>query len=93
MKTPFGPGAVLAEQSDAQEKSNMRIICSWCLQEGREGFIGEKEPMDDVRETHGICAAHQCSVLAEWELSLPASAGSEHQRLSGANLVPLRPSS
>lgn len=58
----------------------MRIICAWCLEEGREGFIGEKEPMDDVRETHGICRAHQCSVLAEWEQSLPVSAGSDHYR-------------
>jgi len=29
----------------------MLIICSWCKKK-----LGEKEPLEDKRETHGICS-------------------------------------
>ena len=44
----------------------MRIICSWCRREGDIGLIGEKAPLEDFRETHSICKAHQISVQARW---------------------------
>ena len=31
----------------------MKIICSWCRQEGKAEFVGEKAPLADARETHG----------------------------------------
>ena len=37
----------------------MKIICSWCRGEGRVGLVGEKAPLEDLRETHGICLGHQ----------------------------------
>jgi hypothetical protein len=40
----------------------MRIICAWCLQEGKVALLGEKMPFDDLRETHGICWAHQLAL-------------------------------
>lgn len=48
----------------------MRIICAWCLQEGKIALLGEKVPLDDPRETHGICKAHRLAVQAEWRKSL-----------------------
>lgn len=36
----------------------MKVVCSWCRQEGRSGDLGEKEPFDDPALTHAICARH-----------------------------------
>ena len=41
----------------------MRVVCAWCRQEGRPGFIGERAPLDDPAETHGICSRHSTRVL------------------------------
>jgi hypothetical protein len=42
----------------------MKIICSWCRQEGKAALVGEKAPLDDARETHGICVVHRRTVEA-----------------------------
>jgi len=44
----------------------MKIICSWCRGEGQQGVVGEKAPLDDRRETHGICTTHRLAVQARW---------------------------
>lgn len=44
----------------------MKVICSWCRREGRSGFVGEKAPLDDLRETHSICLEHETAVRARW---------------------------
>lgn len=44
----------------------MHIICSWCRQEGGTGLVGEKDPVEDRRETHGICRVHLETVQAQW---------------------------
>jgi hypothetical protein len=44
----------------------MRIICSWCRREGQLGLVGEKAPLEDLRETHSICKAHQIQILGRW---------------------------
>jgi len=36
----------------------MRVICSWCENEGRPALVREKAPLSDDRETHGICSNH-----------------------------------
>mgnify|MGYP001610294211 CR=1 FL=1 len=36
----------------------MIVLCAWCQAEGQPARLGEKEPLADPRETHGICAAH-----------------------------------
>lgn len=41
----------------------MRAYCAWCRQEGRSGDLGEREPLDDLRETHGVCDRHQQQLL------------------------------
>ena len=48
----------------------MRIVCSWCRHEGKPEFVGEKAPLDDARETHGICVAHRHEVDARWQASI-----------------------
>jgi hypothetical protein len=48
----------------------MKIVCSWCRQEGKNEFVGEKDPFDDVRETHGICVSHRQEVQARWRASM-----------------------
>jgi hypothetical protein len=42
----------------------VKAYCAWCRQEGRDGDLGEREPLDDLRETHGICDRHQQELLA-----------------------------
>jgi hypothetical protein len=52
----------------------MKIVCSWCRQEGKAELVGEKAPLDDARETHGICVLHRHDVEARWRASShPAS--------------------
>jgi hypothetical protein len=48
----------------------MKIICSWCRQEGKPELVGEKAPFDDARETHGICVVHRHDVKAHWQASI-----------------------
>ncbi|MGB4069259.1 MAG: hypothetical protein WBK08_14625 [Nitrospira sp.] len=49
-----------------KSETNMQVICSWCREEGRVGFIGEKAPLGDCRETHSICLEHLQVVRARW---------------------------
>jgi len=44
----------------------MIIVCSWCRKEGNNEFLGEKTPLDDQRETHGICIIHHREVHTQW---------------------------
>jgi hypothetical protein len=37
----------------------MKVVCAYCASEGKPALMGEREPLDDPRVTHGICAAHQ----------------------------------
>jgi hypothetical protein len=45
----------------------MTIICSWCRGEGDPGYVGEKAPLEDRRETHGICTSHRMVVQMRWQ--------------------------
>ena len=47
----------------------MKIICSWCRQEGKTDMMGEKSPLEDERETHGICVVHRHEVETRWQAS------------------------
>lgn len=50
--------------------SAMKIICSWCRQAGKPELVGEKAPLDDARETHGICVLHRHDIEARWQASI-----------------------
>jgi len=54
----------------------MKIVCSWCRQEGKAELVGEKAPFDDDRETHGICLVHRNKVGARWQASIHAASRS-----------------
>lgn len=43
----------------------MKLVCSWCLAEGNTGELGEKEPLDDLRVSHGICPPHRAGLQAQ----------------------------
>jgi hypothetical protein len=53
----------------------MKIVCSWCRKEGKAEFVGEKAPLDDARETHGICVHHRNQVQAHWRASIEVATG------------------
>lgn len=55
----------------------MKIVCSWCRQEGKSELVGEKAPLDDARETHGICLVHRDEVEARWQASILTASHAE----------------
>ena len=51
----------------------MKVVCSWCRKEGKAEFVGEKAPLDDARETHGICVLHRDQIRERWQASIQGS--------------------
>ncbi len=43
----------------------MKVLCAWCQREGKPALLGEREPFDDPKETHGICGEHAHRLMAE----------------------------
>jgi len=41
----------------------VRAICSWCRAEGAPADLGEREPLQDPAETHGLCQRHLTQLL------------------------------
>lgn len=60
----------------------MRIVCSWCRGEGQIGLVGEKAPLEDRRETHGICVTHRIAVQARWKEGVCGPEGRSPQFVS-----------
>lgn len=48
----------------------MKVVCAWCRSEGREGLIGERPPLDDPRETSGVCWMHKLETLQRTRTSV-----------------------
>jgi hypothetical protein len=42
----------------------LRAFCAWCQREGGPAFLGERAPLDDESETHGVCRRHLQHILA-----------------------------
>jgi hypothetical protein len=42
----------------------VRVTCAWCQHEGRPATLGERAPLDDPAETHGICRRHTLDLLS-----------------------------
>ena len=36
----------------------MKVLCAWCVRDGRPAFLREKFPLEDPSETHGLCGDH-----------------------------------
>ena len=41
----------------------MKVTCAWCQREGQPANLGERAPLDDPAETHGICRRHTLDLL------------------------------
>jgi len=41
----------------------MRVTCAWCQREGEPASLGERAPLDNPAETHGICRRHTLHLL------------------------------
>jgi len=41
----------------------MRVTCAWCQREGEPASLGERAPLDNPAETHGICRRHTLRLL------------------------------
>jgi hypothetical protein len=49
--------------------AKMQVICAWCRDEGKRGYLGEREPFDNPAPTHGVCLRHREQFLE----SLPST--------------------
>jgi hypothetical protein len=68
----------------------MKIICSWCRRAGKVDLVGEKIPLDDPRETHGICTAHRLQLEGLWkQRSYPSPATGDPQLIVGNTALAL----
>src|SRR5437879_7409265 len=54
-----GPG-----RGSCYYRPTLRAFCAWCQRDGGPSFLGEREPFDDERETHGVCRRHLQFILA-----------------------------
>ena len=52
-----------ASPSPTRERPGMRVTCAWCQREGEPASLGERAPLDDPAETHGICRRHTLGLL------------------------------
>jgi hypothetical protein len=43
----------------------MYRVCSWCIKEGRDGYLGEKAPFENPKRTDGICPVHLAALTSE----------------------------
>ena len=41
----------------------MKVTCAWCQREGQPASLGERAPLDDPAETHGICRRHTLELV------------------------------
>jgi hypothetical protein len=41
----------------------MKVTCAWCQNEGQPAILGERAPLDNPAETHGICRRHTVDLL------------------------------
>ncbi len=43
---------------------DVKVLCAWCVRDGKQAFLREKLPLDDPSETHGLCGDHFISLRA-----------------------------
>jgi hypothetical protein len=41
----------------------MHLLCAWCRREGKPGYLGMLEPLENPAVTHGVCARHKEQLL------------------------------
>ncbi len=57
----------------------MKIVCAWCLHEGKPATLGEKRPEWEWEgeETHGVCSTHLTLLKLYWEEELRRESSSQ----------------
>jgi len=58
------PNATVQAHYRAMIARILRAFCAWCQREGGPAFLGERAPLDDESETHGVCRRHLQHILA-----------------------------
>jgi hypothetical protein len=50
----------------------VKIVCAWCLHEGKPATLGEKRPEWEWKgdETHGVCSTHLTLLKLHWHEEL-----------------------
>lgn len=51
----------------------MKAICSWCQAEGVPADLGDREPLEDSGETHGLCQRHLTLLLSDARTQLTSA--------------------
>jgi hypothetical protein len=64
----------------------VKVLCAWCVRDGKPAFLREKLPLDDPSETHGLCGDHFSSLSASVADVVP----SRDWLLSRANVLSWR---
>jgi hypothetical protein len=54
---------IVVAQASHSVVAEMHVLCAWCCREGRPGYLGEREPLDNPESTHGVCARHKVELL------------------------------
>ena len=57
------PGSATQASNGDVAPPRMKVLCAWCLREGKPGDLGEREPLEDPGVTHSVCAVHRDQVL------------------------------
>ncbi|PYN80576.1 MAG: hypothetical protein DMD96_13750 [Candidatus Rokuibacteriota bacterium] len=58
-----GTADVAPVTTPGREPPRMKVTCAWCQDEGEPAILGERAPLDDPAETHGICRRHTLGLL------------------------------
>lgn len=61
---------ILPSSFTVDREVRVKVVCAWCRSEGREGLIGERPPLDDSRETSGVCWMHKLETLQRTRTSI-----------------------
>lgn len=41
----------------------MQVFCAWCNRDGKPSYLGEREPLENMEPTHGVCVSHKEKLL------------------------------
>lgn len=43
----------------------MKIVCTWCQEEGKAGVLGEDDPIEDASVVESVCRFHHDWFVAQ----------------------------
>jgi hypothetical protein len=60
----------------------MKLKCAWCEREGLPATVADVEPIENLSETHGLCADHHRKWLDALGIAHPPPPPPEQSRPS-----------